>query len=440
MVLVTLLDLASHISAKVPKVDPGPGQKSGAVEKVWEMPPAARWLLEARQREVFRTMDCSEIFPPNYGDAWGIEEAMGSSATGLVRYFEFRGTGWGPGSNASALLNLRYFASRTPVAGMPKVFGETDAVYRNPRAVPRAFVARRYRTFADDRAMLDWIQSPLFAPLDTVVIDRKELERLPAWFVAGAEREGEQFRELSTSHRTAAERERETAKDPEQVSLLTNFSAPWGWSPGDDLSFLVRPAAPAAQAYLVVEYSPVSPEDCRVEVRRESAHGTGAFDIVLPARTPGGGPEIDRLFAAEPLGPLAAEEELRISLRRGASCGANLESVRVASAPPAADSASSPGTVSVTSFRPNRIRLSTSLARPGFVVVSEVYYPGWRAWVDGQPVPVLAGDYILRAIPVPAGRHEVVLRFRSTPFLLGLAVSAGTLLLGAGLVFLKRSS
>ena len=48
----------------------------------------------------------------------------------------------------------------------------------------------------------------------------------------------------------------------------------------------------------------------------------------------------------------------------------------------------------------------------GLLVFSEVYYPGWQATIDGQPAELGRVNYVLRAMKVPAGKHEVVLEFR----------------------------
>ena len=45
------------------------------------------------------------------------------------------------------------------------------------------------------------------------------------------------------------------------------------------------------------------------------------------------------------------------------------------------------------------------------MVFSEIYYPEWQAFVDGEEVPVGRADYVLRAINVPAGKHTVRLLF-----------------------------
>ena len=48
------------------------------------------------------------------------------------------------------------------------------------------------------------------------------------------------------------------------------------------------------------------------------------------------------------------------------------------------------------------------------LVLSEIYYPGWTATLDGQPVEIGRVNYVLRALRIPAGRHELRLEFRPT--------------------------
>jgi hypothetical protein len=431
---LTLLDLTSRVSSAVPAVTPAPGQKESAVERVWRMPPAAQFLRSLRQNEVFRVADHAEAFPLNFGDGWRLEETMGSSATGLVKYYEFRDIGWGPASNASALLNARYFLSRTPVPGMPKVFAEGNAVYRNPRAVPRAFVASRYRVIAEQLQILDWMQSPLFSPRETVILSESEFVRLGAEFAGGLSREGEGIQTRPIRYVTSAERERDRTVDPEQREKLTLFRAPWGWSEGDDLELALRAERPLEACYLIVRYYPTASSNSRVDVRVEGAGSAITFPLVLSGRGPETPPD-DALDAVARFGPVGAGEH-RLSFQRTAECSANLDSVRVETSVPAP---SREAPVSVRNFAPNRIRLAADLPRPGLVVLSEVYYPGWKAWVDGNPAPVLEANYLLRAVPVPAGKHEVVLRFRSRPVEAGFAITLATLLAPALIAFYRRS-
>ncbi|MBR1688045.1 MAG: YfhO family protein [Prevotella sp.] len=63
------------------------------------------------------------------------------------------------------------------------------------------------------------------------------------------------------------------------------------------------------------------------------------------------------------------------------------------------------------SYEPNRLVYNVSTGKGGVVVFSEIFYPGWEATIDGQPAELGRVDYVLRALRVPAGRHEVVLSF-----------------------------
>ena len=68
-------------------------------------------------------------------------------------------------------------------------------------------------------------------------------------------------------------------------------------------------------------------------------------------------------------------------------------------------------TIRLTDYEPNRLVYKVSTPKDGVVVFSEVYYPGWQATIDGQPVDIARADYILRAMNVPAGEHTIEMWF-----------------------------
>lgn len=74
----------------------------------------------------------------------------------------------------------------------------------------------------------------------------------------------------------------------------------------------------------------------------------------------------------------------------------------------------STSTVVLADYKVNSLQYDVNSAKGGVVVFSEIYYPGWTATVDGQPVEVGRANYVLRAINVPAGKHKVVLEFKPT--------------------------
>lgn len=78
----------------------------------------------------------------------------------------------------------------------------------------------------------------------------------------------------------------------------------------------------------------------------------------------------------------------------------------------------------VTEYEANRIELSAATGARGLLVLSEVYYPGWNAYVDGERVPIHRANHLLRAVPLPAGEHTVELRYEPWTLRVGIAISA----------------
>jgi hypothetical protein len=82
--------------------------------------------------------------------------------------------------------------------------------------------------------------------------------------------------------------------------------------------------------------------------------------------------------------------------------------------------------VVITERQPDRLRLTVRAAAPALLVLSEVYDPGWHAKVAGESAPVLVADHLLRAVPVPAGTHEVELSYEAPGLRLGIVITAAT--------------
>jgi hypothetical protein len=83
------------------------------------------------------------------------------------------------------------------------------------------------------------------------------------------------------------------------------------------------------------------------------------------------------------------------------------------------------------------LQLFVTLKAPGYVVISDLYYPGWNAWIDGRPIAVQPCCQIFRAIKVPGGVHDIRLTFDPPVFRRGAGVTLVALVLTIGLVVLS---
>ncbi len=86
----------------------------------------------------------------------------------------------------------------------------------------------------------------------------------------------------------------------------------------------------------------------------------------------------------------------------------------------------------IVSYEPDDVRLEASLASPGYLLLLDTYFPGWRATVNGAPAPIYRADFNFRAVPLPAGKSTVIFSYRPESLRIGIYLCAlGILLLGA---------
>jgi hypothetical protein len=93
-----------------------------------------------------------------------------------------------------------------------------------------------------------------------------------------------------------------------------------------------------------------------------------------------------------------------------------------------------PRPATICEYRPNRVVVDVESDAPGYLVLTDVWFPGWAATVDGRPSAVLRADYLFRAVAVPAGRSQVVFAFEPLSYRWGRwisVVTAGGLALAA---------
>ena len=98
------------------------------------------------------------------------------------------------------------------------------------------------------------------------------------------------------------------------------------------------------------------------------------------------------------------------------------------------------GMVAIEQYRHDRLRIRVVASEPGYLVLSNLWYPGWRATVDDTATDILPANYALQAVPVAAGEHTVILRYLPWSFYGPLLLTLGGLVLSAILLGRRRAA
>lgn len=104
----------------------------------------------------------------------------------------------------------------------------------------------------------------------------------------------------------------------------------------------------------------------------------------------------------------------------------------VADSPPAAVVAR------IVAYSDHEVRITCQTDRPGFLLLTDAFAPGWQATVNNLAVPTLRANVLFRAVPVPQGAATVVWRYMPTAFANGLLICCLTICVGAASVFIRR--
>ncbi|MBK9248036.1 MAG: YfhO family protein [Ignavibacteria bacterium] len=94
--------------------------------------------------------------------------------------------------------------------------------------------------------------------------------------------------------------------------------------------------------------------------------------------------------------------------------------------------------VNCTEYTNNQFSYSVKSDKAGILCMSEIWYPAWKATIDGQPAEVLRINYSLRGVEVPAGEHTIVMKYDSDAFHTGAWISLSSLILTLGAVVFFR--
>ena len=147
--------------------------------------------------------------------------------------------------------------------------------------------------------------------------------------------------------------------------------------------------------------------------------------------------EVQRLPTALPRAYVVGQFHLATSPRAGLSYMARgfpmrgevvLEEAPTASIGPG-------GAAEIVRYEDEEVAVALTDSAGGILVLSDTYYPGWRAFVDGVERPILRANHVFRAVEVPAGTREVIFSYEPDSFRYGLLVSVAAVALWLGLAW-----
>jgi hypothetical protein len=127
---------------------------------------------------------------------------------------------------------------------------------------------------------------------------------------------------------------------------------------------------------------------------------------------------------------LAAVTDPQFDPRREAITESEIEGV------PTGGGGGSPGSARLTEYGREHAVVRASASRPALLVLTDVHYPGWKAWVDGEPADIERVDFLLRGVALGPGTHTVEFRYEPASWRVGWIVSLLGLLALGGLALL----
>jgi uncharacterized membrane protein YfhO len=88
--------------------------------------------------------------------------------------------------------------------------------------------------------------------------------------------------------------------------------------------------------------------------------------------------------------------------------------------------ADSSATIKQTAFDNENIKYESNSNAPHVAVFSEIFYKDWKAYIDGKEAPIAKANYVLRAMLIPAGKHNIEFKFEPGVYHTGSTITAIT--------------
>lgn len=94
------------------------------------------------------------------------------------------------------------------------------------------------------------------------------------------------------------------------------------------------------------------------------------------------------------------------------------------------------GKAQIVNYSPNKVVIKVATSKNQFLVLTDPYYPAWRAKIDNQSTKIYPANHAFRAVVIPPGEHEVVFEYQSSTFKVGAGITLLSLFFSVGLILL----
>jgi hypothetical protein len=290
------------------------------------------------------------------------------------------------------------------------------AAYLNKTFIPRACILPRVLVLPAGIPAASFMASPAFVPSEMALVEYSSAQDVPGPLASPEPvifMEAESFTNRSSQGRVVHFPQAWNQK----------VLAGWGNVAGDSVTYRFEVAETLASPVLFLRYAMETDQSAVLDVHFDNEEPKLASLECPP--TPGwGGIASDWKYVSLKLRKLEkGTHELRLVSTVGGPIHPDTLMIRDET------KRQSPGTARITDSRPNSVRVEAQLQREGFLVLSDVYYSGWRARVNGRPAKIFQTNSVFRGLPLAPGSHAVEFHFRPRSVYLGAVVSFLTLVL-----------
>ena len=209
---------------------------------------------------------------------------------------------------------------------------------------------------------------------------------------------------------------------PRRIEQLVDPRGSVGWSASDPINVTLRPSSPlfdlvGIRLVLVRPDSPAPAEHCTLDY--EGADGrVYRNDRALP-----------RAFVVFRVRACVDDASGLQLIHSGAIDFRDEAILAECDAAPVAGSGGRVRTAAVRHYTSDRVVIETVTDAPGYLVLTDTWYPGWYATVDGVAQAIRRANHALRAVWLPAGHHTVEFRYSPRSVRIGLGISLAALAL-----------